>query len=80
MSAQVWDASATLYKWKAKYGGLEVSQATPAEEPRGREREAEAALADAMLDNADAEGDRDKKMVTPAARREAVAHLRTSSR
>ena len=35
-------------------------------------------LAEAMLDNADAEGSRLKKMVTPAARREAVAHLRVT--
>jgi len=45
-------SSATFYKWKAKYGGLEVSEA-----PRLRSLEEENArlerlLADAMLDNA----------------------------
>ena len=45
-------SSATFYKWKAKYGGLELSEAK-----RLRALEAENAnlkklLADAMLDNA----------------------------
>ncbi len=45
-------SSATFYKWKARYGGLEVSEAK-----RLRALEAENArlkklLADAMLDNA----------------------------
>ena len=45
-------SSATFYKWKAKYGGLDVSEAK-----RLRALEAENArlkklLADAMLDNA----------------------------
>ncbi len=45
-------SSATFYKWKAKYGGLDVSEAR-----RLRALEAENArlkklLADAMLDNA----------------------------
>ena len=66
---------ATFYQWKAKFGGLEVSEAR-----RLRTLEAENArlkklLAEAMLDNAMLK-DVAAKMVTPAARREAVAHLR----
>ncbi len=66
---------ATFYQWKAKFGGLEVSEAR-----RLRTLEAENArlkklLAEAMLDNAMLKDVAGKKMVTPAARREAVAHL-----
>lgn len=43
---------ATFYKWKAKFGGLEVSDARrlrPLEDENARRKEL---LADAMLDNA----------------------------
>jgi putative transposase len=45
-------SSATLYSWKAKYGGMDVSQARKLkvlEEENGRLKRL---LADAMLDNA----------------------------
>jgi putative transposase len=45
-------SSATFYKWKAKYGGLEVSDARQLrslEEENARQKRL---LADAMLDNA----------------------------
>lgn len=45
-------SSATLYAWKAKYGGMDVSQACKLkvlEEENGRLKRL---LADAMLDNA----------------------------
>ncbi|MBB4616893.1 putative transposase [Sphingomonas abaci] len=45
-------SSATLYAWKAKYGGMDVSQARKLkvlEEENGRLKRL---LADAMLDNA----------------------------
>ena len=45
-------SSATYYAWKAKYGGLEVSEAKrlrPLEEENGKLKRL---LADAMLDNA----------------------------
>ena len=66
---------ATLYEWKAKFGGLEVYEAR-----RLRTLEMENAglkklLADAMLDNAmlkDIAG----KMVAPGVRRHAVADFR----
>ena len=34
-------ARATFYNWKAKYGGLEVSEAKAAADARGRERQTE---------------------------------------
>jgi putative transposase len=36
-------STTTFYKWKARYGGLEVSRGAPAEDPRGREPAAEEA-------------------------------------
>ena len=72
-------SEATLYNWKAKYGGLEVSEAKRLRALEDENAKLKRLLADAMLDNA---GLKDllsmaapKKMVTPAAKREAVAHL-----
>ncbi|WP_407696283.1 IS3 family transposase [Sphingobium sufflavum] len=68
-------SEATLYNWKAKYGGLEVSEAKrlrALEDENGRLKRL---LADAMLDNAGLKDLLSKKLVTPAAKREAVAHL-----
>ena len=68
-------SSATFYKWKARYGGLEVSDARRLKVLRGRERKAEEASRRSHARQRHAEGRRGKKMVTPVARREAVAHL-----
>ena len=70
-------SEASFYNWKAKYGGLEVSEAKRLKGLESENARLKKLLADAMLDNA-AEGPADKKMVTPAAKREAVAHLRTA--
>ncbi|WP_461336055.1 IS3 family transposase [Bradyrhizobium liaoningense] len=70
-------SSATFYKWKAKYGGLEVSDAKRLKALEDENAKLKKLLAEAMLDNAMLK-DVVKKMVTPAARREAVAHLRTT--
>ncbi len=51
-----------------------------AEGARGREREAEEAAGRGDARQRHAEGHRDKKMVTPVARREAVAHLQPDLR
>jgi putative transposase len=73
---QVRISSATFYKWKVKYGGLEVSDAKrlkalekcQAEEPVGRGHARQRR----------AQGRHLKRIVTPAGKREAVAHPRTS--
>jgi putative transposase len=70
-------SGATFYKWKSKFGGLDVSEVggASAEGSRGREREAEAAAGGGDAGQRHAEGHRHKKILTPAALREAVVHL-----
>ena len=45
-------SSATFYKWKAKYGGLEVSEARRLRELESENSKLKRLLADAMLDQA----------------------------
>ena len=45
-------SSATFYKWKAKYGGLEVSDARRLRALEDETRRLKKLLAEAMLDNA----------------------------
>lgn len=45
-------SGATFYKWKAKYGGLEVSQARRLRSLEDENARLKKLLADAMLDNA----------------------------
>jgi putative transposase len=45
-------SSATSYKWKAKYGGLEVSDAKRLKALEDENAELKKLLAEAMLDNA----------------------------
>ena len=45
-------SSATFYKWKAKYGGLEVSEAKRLRLLEDENRRLKKLLAEAMLDNA----------------------------
>jgi putative transposase len=45
-------SSATYYAWKAKYGGLEVSEAKRLRALEGENGRLKRLLADAMLDNA----------------------------
>ena len=45
-------SSATFYKWKSKYGGLEVSDAKRLRALEDENRRLKRLLADAMLDNA----------------------------
>ena len=45
-------SSATFYKWKAKYGGLEVSEAKRLRALEGENGRLKRMLAEAMLDNA----------------------------
>ncbi len=45
-------SNATFYKWKAKYGGLEVSEARRLKALEDENRRLKKLLAEAMLDNA----------------------------
>ena len=69
-------SSATFYKWKAKFGGLEVSDAKRLKALEDENAKLKKLLGGGDARQRDSEGYRLKKMVTPAARREAVAHLR----
>lgn len=44
-------SSPTFYKWKAKYGGLDVSEARRLKTLEGENAKLKRMLADAMLDN-----------------------------
>jgi putative transposase len=68
-------SSATFYKWKSKYGGLEVSDARRLKILEDENRKLKNLLAEAMLDNAMLKDLNAKKMVTPAVKRQAVVHL-----
>ncbi|MHA6719711.1 IS3 family transposase [Sphingomonas sp. RS6] len=69
-------SSATFYKWKSKYGGLEVSEARRLRALEEENARLKKLLAEAMLDNVVLKDLAFKKMVTPGAKREAVAHAR----
>ena len=45
-------SSATFYKWKSKYGGLEISEARRLKELESENAKLKRLLADAMLDQA----------------------------
>lgn len=45
-------SAATLYKWKAKYGGMEVSDAKKLRALEAENNQLKKLLAEAMLDNA----------------------------
>src|SRR5947208_3266336 len=62
--------------WKAKYGGLEVSEARRLKALADENGKLKKLLTEAMLDNAMLKDIASKKMVTPVARRIAAAHLR----
>ncbi|MFC0147434.1 MULTISPECIES: IS3 family transposase [Sphingobium] len=68
-------SEATIYNWKSKYGGLEVSDARRLKELESENAKLKRLLADAMLDQAALKDLLGKKVLTPAAQREAVAHL-----
>ncbi|MFC3097938.1 IS3 family transposase [Alteraurantiacibacter palmitatis] len=69
-------SSATFYKWKSKFGGLDVSEARRLRSLEEENSRLKKLLAEAMLDNAVLKDLAFKKMVTPGAKREAVAHAR----
>src|SRR5580704_16498254 len=70
-------SEASFYNWKAKYGGLGLRGQAP-EGAGERERQVEEAFGGRHARQCGAEGPAGKKMVTPAVKREAVAHLRSA--
>src|SRR5438874_896945 len=68
-------SSASFYGWKAKYGGLDVSDARRLKTLEAENARLKKLLADKMLDAA-ALKELLSKMVGPAACREACVHLR----
>ncbi|NEK46936.1 IS3 family transposase [Rhizobium leguminosarum] len=68
-------SDASIYKWKAKFGGMEVSEAKRLKTLEDENTKLKRLLADAMLDNAALKDLFGKEVVTPAAKRNAVAHL-----
>ncbi|MBQ0711321.1 MULTISPECIES: IS3 family transposase [unclassified Ochrobactrum] len=68
-------SDASIYKWKAKFGGMAVSEAKRLKTLEDENTKLKRLLADAMLDNAALKDLFGKEVVTPAARRKAVVHL-----
>ncbi|NTG78165.1 IS3 family transposase [Agrobacterium rhizogenes] len=69
-------SEATFYNWKAKYGGMEVSEAKRLKVLEDENTRLKKLLAEQMLDAAALRELLFKKMVGPAAKRDAVAHLK----
>src|SRR4051812_8055318 len=69
-------SDASIYKWKARFGGLDVSEAKRLRALEDENTRLKRLLADSMLENAAPEGPFGKEVVTPARKRKAVVHLR----
>ncbi|CAN7259966.1 IS3 family transposase [Pararhizobium sp. LjRoot235] len=69
-------SEATFYNWKAKYGGMEVSEAKRLKALEDENTRLKKLLAEQMLDAAALRELLGKKMVGPAAKRDAVTHLK----
>jgi hypothetical protein len=69
-----------FYDWKAKYGGLEFSEARRLEGLESENAGLKKLLADAMLDNAALKDLLAKKMMTLAAQRDPVTCVLRSGR
>ncbi|WP_394358011.1 IS3 family transposase [Methylococcus mesophilus] len=70
-------SEATYYNWKAKYGGLTVSDAQRLKALETENARLKRLLAEAMLDNAALKEVVGRKLVSPQAKRVAVSHLMT---
>ncbi|WP_112062603.1 IS3 family transposase [Hyphomonas pacifica] len=68
-------SDATFYKYKAKFGGMTVSDARRLKTLEDENSKLKRLLADAMLDNAALKDLGDKKLLTPDAKRKAVHHV-----
>ncbi|RWH74829.1 MAG: IS3 family transposase [Mesorhizobium sp.] len=69
-------SDASIYNWKARFGGMDVSEARRLKALEDENTRLKRLLADAMLDNAALKDLGGKEMVTPAAKRKAVARLK----
>ncbi|MFG1287896.1 IS3 family transposase [Xanthobacter versatilis] len=68
-------SDASIYKWKARFGGMDISEAKRLRALEDENAKLKRMLADAMLDNVALKDLPGKEVVTPAAERRAVAHL-----
>ncbi|QFR33437.1 IS3 family transposase [Ancylobacter sp. TS-1] len=68
-------SDASIYKWKARFGGMDVSEAKRLRALEDENAKLKRMLADAMLDNVALKDLPGKEVVTPAAERRAVVHL-----
>ncbi|WP_209490551.1 IS3 family transposase [Xanthobacter flavus] len=68
-------SDASIYKWKARFGGMDVSEAKRLRALEDENAKLKRMLADAMLDNVALKDLPGKEVVTSAAERRAVAHL-----
>lgn len=71
-------SEATLYNWKAKYGGMDVAEAKRLKQLEDENAKLKKLLAEQMLDAAALRELLAKKMVGPAVKREGVAHLQAA--
>ncbi|WP_376711802.1 IS3 family transposase [Bradyrhizobium altum] len=69
-------SEATIYNWKSKFGGMEVSEAKRLKAVEDENTKLKKLLAEQMLDAAALRELLSKKLVGPAAKRAAVAHLK----
>ncbi|WP_342734582.1 IS3 family transposase [Bradyrhizobium sp. B117] len=69
-------SDASIYKWKARFGGMDVSEAKRLRTLEDENTKLKRLLAEAMLDNAALKDLFGKEVVTPAGKRKAVVHLR----
>jgi putative transposase len=74
-AASTGSAAAPFYKWKSKFGGMDVSDAKRLRSLEDENAKRKKLLAETMLDNAILKDVNSRKWVTPAARRQAVAHV-----
>ena len=63
-------SSATFYKWRSKYGGMEASMVSRMKELEEENRRLKKMYAEAQMSADDHEGSALKKMVRPSQRRE----------
>jgi putative transposase len=68
-------SSASYYKWRAKYGGLDASELKRIKELEGQLAEFKRIVADLTLENKAIDAAYHKQILPPARKREAVDYL-----